>query len=304
MTSTIRSAMTENIWNVHTGTYNALALSESTLSYYCDPGVVANTSTAATFDLQSGLQLDNPFVYHDGSTQAPRSVCSDDCGRTQKAEVDMFQSEVACCWQCVACNSQNSHEYTLNMFASECTACLSTTVVNANQSGCDELPVQHWSLGSSLGILLVVTATIMFSFMTTLSVLVASSLFGQAHDLPLGREFSLYVFATIGLGSFSLLLFGVRPTTALCVVQHLTWACALVAPLLPTAVYAFYQLAVLSFLKRLEKLNSAVTAGREASFVNPLPATPEPAADDGESRCQSLSVPGNLIVPQGFRHAV
>ncbi|XP_037565485.2 LOW QUALITY PROTEIN: metabotropic glutamate receptor 4-like [Dermacentor silvarum] len=146
-----------------------------------------------------------------GSSELPRSVCSDPCprGSAQKM-VDNEQ----CCWHCVRCSG-----YTFAAENGVCADCAPGTLPDVHHERCVPVPESHMSPSSLLAV-----ATLVLAALGTVFTAVTLFIFLKHIDTPVvrasGRELCFVLLGGICMCQGTALLLVQRPSTVMCGAQR------------------------------------------------------------------------------------
>ncbi|XP_075540467.1 mangetout [Dermacentor variabilis] len=146
-----------------------------------------------------------------GSSELPRSVCSDPCprGSAQKM-VDNEQ----CCWHCVRCSG-----YTFAAENGVCADCAPGTLPDAHHERCVPVPESHMSPSSPLAV-----ATLVLAALGTVFTAATLLIFLRHIDTPVvrasGRELCFVLLGGVCMCQGTALLLVQRPSTVMCGAQR------------------------------------------------------------------------------------
>ncbi|KAL1428247.1 hypothetical protein MTO96_002645 [Rhipicephalus appendiculatus] len=146
-----------------------------------------------------------------GSSELPRSVCSDPCprGSAQKM-VDNEQ----CCWHCVRCSG-----YTFAAENGVCADCAPGTLPDVHHERCVPVPESHMSPSSPLAV-----ATLVLAAVGTVFTAATLFVFLKHIDTPVvrasGRELCFVLLGGICMCQGTALLLVQRPSTVVCGAQR------------------------------------------------------------------------------------
>ncbi|KAH6932178.1 hypothetical protein HPB50_003489 [Hyalomma asiaticum] len=146
-----------------------------------------------------------------GSSELPRSVCSDPCprGSAQKM-VDNEQ----CCWHCVRCSG-----YTFAAENGVCADCALGTLPDVHHERCVPVPESHMSPSSPLAV-----ATLVLAALGTVFTAATLFVFLKHIDTPVvrasGRELCFVLLGGICMCQGTALLLVQRPSTVVCGAQR------------------------------------------------------------------------------------
>ncbi|XP_077509447.1 mangetout isoform X2 [Amblyomma americanum] len=146
-----------------------------------------------------------------GSTEIPRSVCSDPCPRGSAQR--LVEGE-QCCWHCVRCSG-----YTFAAEGGVCADCAPGTLPDAHHERCLPVPESHMSPDSPLAVATLALAAVGSAFtFATLAVFV------RHIDTPVvrasGRELCCVLLAGIVMCQATALLLVQRPSVLVCGAQR------------------------------------------------------------------------------------
>ena len=162
--------------------------------------------------LNTAIQWANGNASH-----PPTSVCNEECAigsvkRPVPAGMMSLQRSPKCCWLCIKCNE--THEYH-DLPTSQCIPCPTSQAPNEEQTGCVDLPVDYFGLGSTPAVPVLCLSAVGLGLAIAFSVL----LYQDRHHLVVysaGFVQSILLLACVAVGLASNSLFFVRPTANWC----------------------------------------------------------------------------------------
>ncbi|XP_072035585.1 metabotropic glutamate receptor 2-like [Amphiura filiformis] len=174
-----------------------------------------NSETVIKEDVPWYLYDEHP---RDNLTGIPKSVCSDPCGIGERRNVN---PDNPCCWTCTKCSD---YEIVINN-GTECQTCLEPENEiygwpNENFTECVPINPEFRVQEEAWAIAIICFAT--FGIVVTLFII---GLYVHNQETPLikasSRELSYIIFAGIMMSYITALLFGVSPSTGVCVMRRL-----------------------------------------------------------------------------------
>ena len=186
-----------------------------------------------------------PIIFNDGTTTVPRSFCSENCLRGERAVVTDRQyftlagvHSFPCCWNCKHCLA---HEYVTSQF-SRCIRCQATHYLDYNKTGCVELQKENWSEQMSSSIPVAVVA-----FVSSMAMICVAFLCYRNNDETdeklndtIENPPRHLMIGMLALASPVVLVFFFPPTMMACDVAHIAISIGLCAPFYPHLGYAIY----------------------------------------------------------------
>ncbi|XP_003464303.3 vomeronasal type-2 receptor 116-like [Cavia porcellus] len=153
-----------------------------------------------------------------GSTETPRSVCTESC--TPGFRKTPQEGKASCCFDCITCSE---NEITNNTDMEQCVKCPDHQYANDQKNQCLQKSVTFLAYKDTLGKALVSTALSL-----TILTAVVLGLFVKHRDTPIvkanNRALSYTLLISLTFCFLCTLLFIGRPSTASCILQQTTFA--------------------------------------------------------------------------------
>ncbi|XP_053305296.1 vomeronasal type-2 receptor 26-like [Spea bombifrons] len=158
---------------------------------------------------------DSEIIWKYGTTEIPRSRCSDDCPPGHRRV--LRKGKHTCCFDCVLCSEGEISNQT---DGGSCTKCPDDQWPNETKEKCVEKPTEYLSYKTDLIAIALSTITV-FLFVISANILGIFILYG---DTPIvkanNRNLSFILLVSIMLSDLSVLLFPGHPTDATCMLRQ------------------------------------------------------------------------------------